>query len=182
MKKWSMILIVAIVLVSLFTVNVLAAGPQQNVDRNGPPADRGNGRGRNRASTSLTDSEIEALGMALDDEYKALATYQAVIEDLGPVAPFVNIAKAEQKHIDALVRLYDKYGLTVPTSDWADLVPHFDSVAEAAQAGVDAEIENAALYDTLFSMVESPDVIRVFENLRRASLEKHLPAFERYAN
>ena len=36
-----------------------------------------------------------------------------------------------------------------------------------------------ALYDELFAPVEHADVLQVFEQLRDASQDKHLPAFER---
>jgi hypothetical protein len=38
---------------------------------------------------------IEALREVLEDEYRARATYRAVIERFGPVQPFVNILEAE---------------------------------------------------------------------------------------
>ena len=43
-------------------------------------------------------------------------------------------------------------------------------------------IENAALYDELFSKVDNQDIIAVFTSLRDASQDKHLPAFQRCAN
>jgi hypothetical protein len=48
---------------------------------------------------------LEALlGDALDDEYKAEATYAAVITRFGPVRPFINIVEAERRHAGALIR------------------------------------------------------------------------------
>jgi hypothetical protein len=129
----------------------------------------------------LSESEIEALGMALDDEYKAWSVYDQVIADFGAVRPFTSIQQAEEKHIAALVTLFDRYGLSVPANEWPGNVPSFDTLTEACEAGVQAEIENAALYDQLFSMVDNRDIIRVFTSLQQASLTKHLPAFERCA-
>ena len=60
-------------------------------------------------------------------------------------------------------------------------MPTFDTLAEACETGVEAEIENAALYDQIFDMVDNPDIIQVFTSLQQASLTKHLPAFERCA-
>jgi hypothetical protein len=129
----------------------------------------------------LSTSEIEALTRALDDEYKAWSTYEQVIADLSAARPFTNIQKAEEAHIAALVTLFDRYGLDVPTNEWAGSVPSFDTLAEACQAGVQAETDNAALYDELRTMVDNPDIIQVFTNLQQASLNNHLPAFERCA-
>jgi len=132
--------------------------------------------------TNLSESEIEALHMALEDEYKAWSVYDQVIADFGQVRPFTNIRRAEETHIAALVALFQRYGLDVPINEWPDNVPTFETLGQACEAGVQAEIDNAALYDQLFSMVDSPDVIQVFTSLQWASQAKHLPAFERCAS
>lgn len=128
---------------------------------------------------NISESEIEALSLAINDEYKARAIYKKVIEKFGEVNPFSNIINAENNHISELKKLYNKYELDIPADEWYDKVPEFDSVAEACLAGVDAEIENAALYDELFSKVDNQDIIMVFTSLRDASENNHLPAFER---
>ncbi len=51
---------------------------------------------------SVTEPEVNALLEALDDEYKAAVTYAQVIDDFGPIRPFVNIIEAERRHIEAL--------------------------------------------------------------------------------
>jgi hypothetical protein len=48
--------------------------------------------------TDLTENEIHALNEALDDEYRAWATYDQVIADFGAAAPFSNIRDAEARH------------------------------------------------------------------------------------
>lgn len=55
-----------------------------------------------------------ALDEALDDEYRARATCRAVIDRFGPARPFVNIVESEQRHIEALVRQYQRLGWPVP--------------------------------------------------------------------
>jgi hypothetical protein len=129
----------------------------------------------------LSDSEAEALRIALDDEYKAWSVYEQVIADFGAVRPFTQIQKAEENHIAALVTLFDRYGLDVPANEYPGSMPSFDTLADACEAGVEAEIANAALYDQLFSLVDNPDIIQVFTSLQQASQTKHLPAFERCA-
>ena len=129
----------------------------------------------------LDDAEAEALQMALNDEYKAWSVYDQVIADFGPVQPFVNIQRAEESHIAALTRLMEAYGLDVPQNPWPGNVPTFDTLADACAGGVQAELDNAALYDQLFSMVDNPDIVQVFTALQRASLSQHLSAFERCA-
>ncbi len=129
----------------------------------------------------LSDSEVEALLLALDDEYKAWSVYDQVIAGLDAARPFTSIQKAEERHIAALVELFDRYGLDVPANEWQGTVATFDSLGDACETGVQAEIDNAALYDDLFSMVDNPDIIQVFTSLRQASQIRHLPAFERCA-
>lgn len=127
----------------------------------------------------LSEAEINALNLTLNDEYRAEAIYQNVLDKFGDVRPFSNIIRAEQKHSDSLIQIYERYGLIVPENNWYDSVPEFDSVREACAAGVEAEIENAALYDELMSNIDNQDIIIVFTALRDASINNHLPAFQR---
>jgi hypothetical protein len=163
------------------TWNRGAQGVQANTDTSvGPVATSG---------TNLDDAYVgeldtaaaDALIMALEDEYKAWSVYDQVITDFGTAWPFTNIQKAEEKHIAALVTLFERYGLDVPMNTWVGNVPQYDTLAEACAAGVEAEIENAALYAELLSAVDDPDILRVFQALQQASQTKHLPAFERCA-
>jgi hypothetical protein len=131
--------------------------------------------------TDLTEPEIGALSEALEDEYKAWATYDQVIADFGEVAPFVHIREAEARHIDALRTLFARYGLAMPGNLWPGRVPRFASLTEACAAGVAAEVANAALYDRLLSATQRPDILGVFRRLQAASQGHHLPAFERCA-
>lgn len=133
----------------------------------------------NNMDSILTNDEIEALSLAINDEYKAKATYGKVIEKFGEVRPFSNIVKSEQKHIEELKELYNYYNIEIPEDNWYEKVPYFDSVKEACEAGINAEIENAALYDELFSKTQREDIIKVFTALRDASDNNHLPAFQR---
>lgn len=122
----------------------------------------------------------DALSAALDDEYKAIATYEAVLSAFGPVRPFVNIVEAERRHAAALLRQFDRRGLTPPADRWRGRIAAPASVAAACAAGVEAEVENAALYDRLLSAVaDDAEVTRVFVALRDASQQRHLPAFRR---
>lgn len=127
----------------------------------------------------ISSSEVEALDAAINDEYKARATYKRVIEKLGNVKPFSNIINSENMHISQLESIYDKYDLEVPEDTWYDKVPTFTNIKDACSAGVTAEIENAGLYDKLMEKVDNQDIIAVFTSLRDASRNNHLPAFQR---
>jgi hypothetical protein len=84
--------------------------------------------------------------------YRAWATYDQVIRDFGPVLPFARIREAEQRHIDALRRLFTRYGLPVPKNSWPERVRRYTTLAEACEAGVAAEIANGAMYDRLLAV------------------------------
>jgi len=129
----------------------------------------------------LTPTERQALADALDDEYKAHTTYDQVIRDFGPVRPFINIVEAEARHIAALRSLFEQYRIPAPENRWLDKTPRFSNVHEACVAGVQGEIDNVSLYDRLLESTQRPDILTVFQALRSASQDRHLPAFKRCA-
>ena len=123
---------------------------------------------------------LAAMEVAIQDEYKAKLVYVQVMEDFGMVPPFSNIIFAEERHSEALARLFEARGMDVPQSQWDPTqVPSFSSLSEACRAGVTAEIENAEIYQGYLDLDLPADVRKVFENNQAASLERHLPAFER---
>ncbi len=124
-----------------------------------------------------------ALGEAIQDEYKARATYRAIIDRFGSVRPFVNILGSEERHIQALKSLYHRYNLPIPDDTEAANVVVPDTLTQACQEGVQAEIDNGVMYDRLLTLtVDFPDVQQVFHQLQRASQFNHLPAFQRCAS
>ncbi|WP_217650568.1 ferritin-like domain-containing protein [Spirulina major] len=121
-----------------------------------------------------------ALTEALQDEYKARATYRQILRRFGQVQPFVNILNAEERHIRALDPLFHRYQIPIPADPGPGQVTIPDSLAAACAEGVTAELENGAMYDRLLAMTQAyPDVQRVFRNLQRASQQNHLRAFQR---
>jgi hypothetical protein len=124
----------------------------------------------------------QALIEAINDEYKARATYQKVMDKFGSVQPFSNIIKAEATHVAELKPLFSKYGIEVPKDEWYDKVPEFNTLQEACSAAVQAEIDNVKMYDEFFKFVKEKDIIDVFKRLRAASQDKHLPAFQHCAD
>lgn len=129
----------------------------------------------------LTDVEINALHEALEDEYQSWSIYDQVITDFGEVRPFINIRDAEARHIEALCTLYTLYGLSMPENNWPGKVERYSSVQAACEAAVAAEIANGDLYERLFKDELRADILVVLRNLQEASLERHLPAFQRCA-
>jgi len=131
--------------------------------------------------SSLTDSEVLVLTEALDDEYRAWATYGQVIADFGEVRPFINIREAEARHIQALLGLFERYGLAVPANPWPGQVGRYASLQAACEAGVAAEVANGEMYERLLGQTQREDLLRVLRNLQEASQQRHLPAFQRCA-
>lgn len=122
----------------------------------------------------------EALTAALDDEYRARATYRAVLEAFGEVFPFANIVESEERHIQALRRLCERYGVSIPVDSWPSLISAPGSLEAACEAAVEAERENGVLYERLLEAArDRADVEETFRRLLSASQDNHLPAFER---
>jgi len=128
---------------------------------------------------------VEALHEALDDEYKAYAIYDAIINKFGQIRPFTNIIEAEVRHANAVKALMQKYHLNVPENPYlsgAKPLPEVPSTIErACEMGVVAEIENVALYQDkiLPAVSDYRDITATMLNLFSASQNNHLPAFQR---
>ncbi|NMB67137.1 MAG: hypothetical protein GYA20_00050 [Chloroflexi bacterium] len=144
----------------------------------GGSSSAGNGSATGAALTPLSDAEAEALQYAILEEYGAFNLYTAVNAQFGSTIPFSYIVRSEQQHINALVRQAQKYGVEVPENPGLTNPPVFASLTEACQAGVDAEIADAALYDELKLVTTHADLLQVYDRLQKASLESHLPAFQ----
>ncbi|MGB5306819.1 MAG: DUF2202 domain-containing protein [Gammaproteobacteria bacterium] len=128
----------------------------------------------------MTENLGSVLVEAINDEYKARAMYSLVIRKFGEIRPFINIVEAEGRHIQALLPLFDKYGIPIPEDNWESRVKAPASVLEACQAGVQEEIDNADMYERLLeSTKQYPDVQVVLKQLQKASRENHLSAFQR---
>jgi hypothetical protein len=138
--------------------------------------------GGGRRGKSLTPEAKQAVVEALagpEGEYAAQALYSAIVGKNGDVQPYAAILEAETRHIQALKRQLEKYGIAVPEDKFAGKVTAPSTLVEAAKQGVESEEKNVAMYDRLLATVKDyPDLTRVFTNLQRASRDAHLPAFK----
>jgi hypothetical protein len=124
------------------------------------------------------DIALEAL-TAEHGEYAAYATYKAIIDEFGAVQPYTNILGSEQKHIDFLVGYLEGAGVEIPENPWLGAIPAPADLMAAAQAGIDAEIDNVAMYDELLARdIADPALVDLLQRLRGMSEDRHLPAFE----
>lgn len=135
-----------------------------------------------KSTSSFEDSERIGLEQALDDEYKSRETYAQVIHDFGEVRPFINIVEAEARHVAALLALFETYAISPPANRWLGKVARFSNIHEACEASIQGEIDNVAIYDRVLKSTNRPDILAVYNALRSASLDRHLPAFRRCAN
>jgi len=121
------------------------------------------------------------LAAAVQEEYKAQMLYRSVILHQGEAPPFSLIVQAEVQHVAALQLLFTRRGWTTPASAWTpEQFPQFATLADACAAGATAEREDAEFYTPHLQRSDLPsDVRTVLTNLQAASLENHLPAFER---
>lgn len=175
-----------------------SAAPTAGRMGSGPPSDRGpgngvgggmgNGNGPARATSgavttappagTVAAAAWEAL-MGPDGEYAAAASYQAVISTFGAVEPYVSIEAMEQNHIQALTRQLGRFGYVPPANPYSGQIAAPADLVSAATAWAEGERKNVALYDRLAAAAAGDaGVTRVFTNLRRSSLEAHLPLFE----
>ena len=131
-------------------------------------------KGADKAS-NLTLQQM--LTYAIQDEYLAHAEYELIIEKYGLIRPFSNIIKSEETHINMLIPLFKVYGFPVPEDTGAEHAFLPRDLKEAFEMGVQAEIENIAMYERFLDMDLPDDVKVVFERLKNAS-ENHLRAFK----
>jgi len=132
------------------------------------------------ANVALTKDEFsleEMLKYALEDERMAQAEYSAIMEKFNVTRPFSNIEKAEVRHEEAVINLYEARNLEIPSFDGNEHVILPETIEEIYDIGIKAEINNIAMYEKFLRQELPEDIKDVFEKLKKAS-ENHLRAFE----
>ncbi len=120
----------------------------------------------------------EMLVYSIEDEYLARTEYEKIMDIFGEQRPFSNIIKAEECHIGLLKPLFEEHELDIPSDNSHEHVVVPESLTEAYEAGVQAEINNIKMYEIFIEQDIPDDVKEVFELLKNAS-ENHLQAFQR---
>ena len=136
------------------------------------------------AKASREDSTLEVKEMllyAIQDEYLANKEYEIIMDEYGQQRPFSNIKKAEERHISMLKEVLFKNGIDIPKDDSSEYVKLPNSIDEAYRLGVEAEIENIAMYERFLQQELTVDARRAFEALKNAS-ENHLRAFRKFVS
>jgi hypothetical protein len=124
----------------------------------------------------------DMLRWAAEDEYLARGEYAAIMQRFGAMRPYSNIMASEEQHLSWLRAEYLNRGLPFPADGSSAYIVIPGDLKAAAQAGVDAEIGNIAMYEAFLAQPElaksqNAGVKTLFEQLKRAS-ENHLRAFQ----
>lgn len=129
---------------------------------------------------ALSDSEYsieEMLTYAIQDEYLAKAEYELILSEFDITNPFSNIVESEKTHIALLLPLFDAYSITPLEDTAAEHIILPTTLKEVFETGVQAEINNIAMYDRFLDQDLPDDLRDAFTSLRDAS-KNHLKAFE----
>jgi hypothetical protein len=134
-----------------------------------------------KADNALTIESM--LTYAIQDEYLARAEYVAIMAKFGQMPPYSNIKQAEEQHIAWLKDIFASLGLPIPADEAAKYVHVPSTLKEAAQTGVQAEIDNISMYDRFLAQPVLRDpryagIADLFTRLRNAS-SNHLAAFQK---
>lgn len=134
---------------------------------------------------------VENLTFMREEERLARDLYLALAAQHDNAAPFVQIARSEQRHFDSIGLLLTRYGIADPAAGksagdyafdeldtlYADLLAQGKvSLAKAYEVGVAVETEDIADLKAAIAETTQADATRVFTNLMNGS-ENHLAAF-----
>ena len=143
------------------------------------------------APASAADREtVEMLTFMVQEEKMARDLYLEFADEYG-ARQFTNIARSEQKHMDAVRVLLDRYGIADPTA--GDAIGEFDnaqiqalydklyakgmeSLAKAAKVGITVEKVDIADINDMLDDEPAADITAVLKNLKAGSYN-HLGAF-----
>ncbi|MFO7678641.1 MAG: DUF2202 domain-containing protein [Chloroflexota bacterium] len=141
-------------------------------------------------SSTLTDTEIEALQFMREEEKLARDVYLVLYDQWGlPI--FQNIADSEQMHMDTILGLMQRYDLADSAANLgpgqfanADLQALYNqlsasggqSLAEALRVGALIEETDIADLESRLAAIQNGEIAQAFNNLRQGSLN-HLRAY-----
>lgn len=130
---------------------------------------------------ALSDTDLSIMDMlmyAVQDEYLARGEYLAIMEKFGSQKPYSNIVRSEETHLAYLEEVYAAYDIDFPDDTSKDHLMIPLDLLEAAQTGVQAEIDNIAMYEKFMTYDLSENIYNVFDALKRGS-DSHLLAFQK---
>ena len=199
-KFFTMLVLMAFILCVLASPVWAAGGKVRSDKAEGPAGTTGEGKVETNRGFStgdniqipetLTEEEIAHIIYIREEEKLARDVYLTLYQSY-ETSIFDNIGESEQRHMDAMKRLIDKYELDDPVED--DAVGKFTNqvftdlyyglvekgkvdYCEALQVGIDIEVLDISDTEIALSDVMAQDVNRVLNNLLNGSYN-HLNAF-----
>lgn len=133
------------------------------------------------AKGALADKDLtinDMLMYAVQDEYLAHGEYLAIVDKFGSQKPYTNIISAEETHLAYLKEVYLAYGLDFPADESTSHIVVPANLLEAAETGVQAEIDNIAMYELFLTYDLPENVFEVFSALKSGS-DSHLLSFQK---
>jgi hypothetical protein len=149
---------------------------------------QGNGQGLGNGNYSVLENQIfteeEKAQLIYGQQEERLAgdVYRAMY-DLYQVDTFKNISESEDKHVQSMGMLLTQAGLE-QTTGYGDLQETYDALIEkgntslkdAIEVGITVEILDIEDLDKVLAETENENIKRVYENLRKGSVN-HLNAY-----
>ena len=129
----------------------------------------------------MQDDQVhDALDSALRSKYRTCALYRMVLQAFGPVQPFKDLLKLEEKYRLVLNGLARRYAHTGPADEWEGRIAIPVSFVEACEEAIQLERENDRLYGALLERTADPALHRLLTRMRNVSQITHRPSFKEY--
>lgn len=138
---------------------------------------------------ALSAQEIADMTFMREEEKVARDVYLNMVEAYPALTVFANIAASEQRHMDAMLRMLNKYSVEDPVAgkgigEFTVLQTMYDTLIAAAKVspeaalGVGALIEETDIEDLMHAIFDTttPHIAAVYENLMCGS-RNHLRSF-----
>lgn len=195
MVKVTSFFISLVFILSLLVTPVWAGGGKvRGGNANGFAGDIGDGtternRGLNNSVGSLTEEEIHHLIYMVEEKKLARDVYLTLYDTYNSQI-FLNISESEQRYMDALIKLIEKYNLENPVIEefgsftnpvFTELYQNLigkgvEDYCNALQVGIDIETFDIADIELALSEIEARDLSRALNNLLNGSYN-HLNLF-----
>jgi hypothetical protein len=171
-------------LASLAAIGLAACSPEDTV------SSHGNGEGLSQYPIESLNEAEEAGILQLREEEKLARDVYTLLEEKWGLSAFSQIKPSEQKHMDAVAKLINRYDLLDPAQESIGSFENqkisslFETLmTKGEQSEVDAlqvgmTVEDVDIYDIdeILSKNDNQDIQVVFTNLRNGSI-KHLQRF-----
>lgn len=120
----------------------------------------------------------QALRIAMYNQYKVYELYRLSSATFQKQEPFTNIMQAKTEQFDKMVRIATNLQIEAPVNDITGSIKAPNSLKEAYELAVAAEVETIQMYDYLIPYVaQNAELLDAFYQFQAASYNKHLPVF-----